>query len=402
MKSADNHNYSHSRQETREGQLRPINKDYYFIDFHAAIDAIKYRTFRLTQKVNELYKPTEEKKDYKCPQCHAQWTQLEVLDKVGPMGFECHRCSGLLEREEPSAGDSTGHEKQSKLMGQFEELLKMLQQIDSQDIPSNDFETAFSLAVPVQRNEMVNPIRPTVPINPSTGPPTAVKGITQVTVAPLDVSVTTGSERTAAEQAAEAQQKANLAAQNVLPVWHTTSTVTGDTFVSGRKDSEVQGSQDSHLKDEDEEKKGNVVLNDELTAYYNQMLKEKEKEAKEDREADASSGDDEDDEFEDVGVGVSTLGTPSSSMSATPHEPQNRQPNAAIKPKGSESRSNTPDTNTSTSAGFRLVVDDDGPAAKKVKFESQENGAGKQKLDMSVQPDKDSDEDEEAEFEDAL
>ncbi|KAL2051825.1 hypothetical protein ABVK25_007981 [Lepraria finkii] len=98
----------HSRQEIREGQQRPINKDYYYIDFHATIDAIKYRIFRLTQKVKEIYKPSEEKKDYNCPTCKAQWTQLEVLDKVGPFGFEWHRCGGLLEREEPSAGSEYG------------------------------------------------------------------------------------------------------------------------------------------------------------------------------------------------------------------------------------------------------------------------------------------------------
>ena len=105
---------SHSRLETREGQQRPINKDYYYVDFHATIDAIKYRIFRLTQKVQDMYKPSEEKKDFYCPRCKARWTELEVVDKPCPMGFLCHRCDGLLERE-PDVGDSTGHAKQSRL-----------------------------------------------------------------------------------------------------------------------------------------------------------------------------------------------------------------------------------------------------------------------------------------------
>ena len=379
---------SHSRQEIKEGQQRPINKDYYFIDFHATIDAIKYRIFHLTERVKEMYKPSEEKKDYKCPTCNAQWTQLEVLDKVGPMGFECHRCGGLLEREELTEGATTGHEKQSKLMSQLDGLLKMLQQIDSEDIPNNDFDTAFSHAVPIPRDHSITPGQKTQPLGQVAGPPAAVKGITQIAAAPLDVSVTTSSERTAAERAAEAQRKADIAAQNILPVWHTTSTVTGETTVA-KKDSE-QNLSSAISREEDVDKKDFDVLNDGVAAYYAQLAKEQEQEAREDREGDDSSGDEED--FEDVGIAASGLGSPSSSFSA------DRPLNGGTRTKASESGSSAP-TNTSTPAPSGQVMDDeDAPLAKKVKFEPRENGiAG-----AGGQEDKDSDEDEDAEFEDAL
>ena len=383
---------SHSRQEVKEGQQRPINKDYYFIDFHATIDAIKYRIFHLTERVKEMYKPSEEKKDYKCPTCNAQWTQLEVLDKVGPMGFECHRCGGLLEREELTEGAATGHEKQSKLMSQLDGLLKMLQQIDSEDIPSNDFDTAFSHAVPIPRDHSINPGQKTQPLGQATGPPAAVKGITQVAAAPLDVSVTTSSERTAAERAAEAQRKADIAAQNILPVWHTTSTVTGETTVA-KKDNE-QNVSGAISRDEDDDKKNYDVLNDGVAAYYAQLAKEQEQEAREDREGDESSGDEED--FEDVGIAVSAIGTPSSSMSADRHF------NGGARTKASESGSSAP-TNTSTPApSGQVIEDEDAPLAKKVKFEMRGNGLAGAGAGAGGQEDKDSDEDEDAEFEDAL
>ena len=348
-----------------------------------------------------MYKPSEEKKDYNCPTCKAQWTQLEVLDKVGLMGFECHRCGGLLEREEPSAGASTGHEKQSKLMSQLDGLLRMLQQIDSEDIPNNDFDTAFSLAVPIPRDETVNPSQRYQPLNPTSGPPAAVKGDVQVAAAPLNVSVTTNSERTAAEKAADAQRKADIAAQNVLPVWHTNSTVTGERMVADRKDSEQLANGGPLRKDEEEDKKESNGLNDELAAYYAQLAKEKEQEAREDREADESTGDDDDDEgdFEDVGIGASAVGTPSSSMSADANGAQRRPPNGSFQTKASESGSSNP-TNTSTPVDSGPAGDnDEGPVAKKVKFEGQENGV---KAGAGDEGDKDSDEDEEAEFEDAL
>ena len=397
----------HSRQETREGMQRPITKDYYYIDFHATIDAIKYRVFHLTQRVKDLYKPSEERKDYFCPRCNAQWTSLEVLDNVGPAGFLCHRCDGVLEeRDDRTAGEIGGHEKQSKLASQLEGLLKMLRDIDSEVIPDNDFETAFSHAVPVQRNEYINPIRPTAPVESGRNPPTAVKGITQVAVAPLEISLTTSSEKTAAEQAAEAQRKAEIAAQNALPVWHTNSTVTGETTNLGNKERERQanGGALGALKDEEDEKKEGNVLNDELAAYYAQMLQEKEKEAREDREADESSGDDEDDEFEDVGVMASGLATPSSSTSAAVNGTRPGPANGALKPHNSESGSSAFGTGISTPAGSGAVADEPGGPADVKRVKLEDNGAVLHETTATPEERADniSDEDEDVDFEDAL
>ena len=379
---------SQTRPELREGFVRPINKDYYYIDFHATIDAIKYRVFSLTEEVKRLYRPSEEKKDYFCPQCKSKWTQLEVLDKVGPMGFECHRCGGLLEREEPNAGDATGHEKQRRLMTQLEKVLSMLQQVDSEDIPNNDFETAIALSVPVPREQGTGPPRTTV-ADGAGGRPTAVKGMAQTAAAPLDVSVTAS----AAIQATEAQQKADLAAQNVLPAWHTHSTVTGENFTGGQQsptEAGLNGHHDLSAKDEEEGKStGANVLNDELTAYYAQMAQEKEKEAREDREADESSGGEEngdgedDDDFEDVGLNTaSNVDTPSSSFAAGESKTK----------VDSESGSSGAVTGNSTPAAAITIDGDSVRASKKVKFEEHETDSNK--------VGKDSDEDDEIEFED--
>ena len=394
---------SHSRLETREGQQRPINKDYYYVDFHATIDAIKYRIFHLTQKVRDTYKPSEEKKDFHCPRCKAQWTELEVLDKPCPLGFECHRCGGLLERAEADAGDSTGHAKQSRLMSQLDGLLKMLQQVDSQDIPNNDFDTALSLAVPVRRDANINPQQPGVPLNAPKAPPAAVKGMmSQLVAAQLDVSVTTGSESTTAEQAAEAQRKANIAAQNILPVWHTTSTITGETTVVGKKDGEQQANGGALQKEEEDEKK--ISTEDEqLEAYYAEIEREREKEAREREAASEEEEEEDEDDFEDV-LEASQDGTPSSSISGTPKGSQIPPPNGNVKQNGSESGSSAPATKTSTPAGSgRATEEGDGPPVpKKVKFETEKNGPSPVEAEVGEQVDKDSDEDEEADFEDAL
>ena len=392
---------SHSRQETREGQTRAISKDYYYIDFHATIDAIKYRIFKLTEQVKDLYKPSQEKKDYHCPRCHAQWTQLEVLDNISPIGeFLCHRCKGVLERDDVSAADMAGHERQSKLMAQLDRLLRIMPEIDSQTVPKNDFETAFSVAVPINRDEEINPIRKTEAVDPGRHQPAPVRGIA-VTAAPIQVSLTTNDERAAIDRA-EAQRQAKILEQNRLPSWHTNSTVTGEVTAVGNKERERLAARNSRtfepIKTEEDKKMQNNVLDDELAAYYAQMAQEKAKEAQEDQ----SSAEDEDDEFEDVDVGVSGVGTPSSSMSGAPNGSQAPSTNEKRTKLESESSSSAPGTSFSTPAPSGPVPEETGRLSpvKRVKLE-QSNGTiiSVGAVDGSG---KDSDEDEGVEFEDAL
>ncbi|KAL8789026.1 MAG: hypothetical protein Q9195_007046 [Heterodermia aff. obscurata] len=387
---------THSRQETREGQQRPVNKDYYYIDFHTTIDAIKYRVFNLTKKVQNMYQPSEERKDYHCPRCKANWTQIEVLDKFGPEGFECHRCGGVLERDERAAGEATGHEKHSKLMSQLSTLLKLLQQIDEEDIPRNDFESAFAVAVPIQRDEQVNPSRATVPVNAVKAKPATVKGVTQA-AAPLGIDLTTASERTAAEQQAEAKRRAAIAAQNKLPEWISNSTVNGDMSAVGIQDEQrrLSNTQTSGVKTEEEEKAVAAELNDEVAAYYAQMEKE---------DAMAPESDDDEDEDEDEFEDVAVDGaTPSSFTSARVNgAPKEGLLNGILKHRDSESGSSALGTGMSTPAGSQpLSVDDVGPPpVKKVRLEGEENGG--EEANGAAAPAKDSDEDDDAEFEDAL
>lgn len=291
-------------------------------------------------------------------------------------------------------------------MSQLERLLKLLQQIDSEVIPNNDFDAAYAVAVPIQRNKLTNPSRDTQPILTGKVPPTAVKGVTQNKTIDLKISVTTSSERTAAEQAAEANRKAELAAQNSLPVWHTESTVkAGSTAVIKESQRHVtNGGTTDLLKAEEDEKNDGHVLHDELAAYYAQMEEEKEKEAREDREANISSGDDEEDDedFEDVGIGASVDASPSSpAVNGSKVIPSGK----VSKKRGSESGSSAPGTNMSTPAGSGVVFEDheDALATKRVKRASQESETGRvAKPGVANGVEKDSDEDDEAEFEDAL
>ncbi|KAI9749333.1 MAG: hypothetical protein M1815_002583 [Lichina confinis] len=339
----------HNRQETREGMQRPISRTYYYIGFRQTIDAIKFRIYRVTKEVESLIRPTDERKDYFCPRCKSRWTQLEVLDYIGPEGFYCHKCDGPLDRDDETIGDRGGHEMQSKLMKQLEPLLVLLPRIDGVVIPDNTFDIAYNARLPVQRNQLINPIATTVPIgSASDGLPTVVKG-TQVAVQRIEVDVTSTEEKSAAQQAAEAERKARVAEQNALPVWHTTSTVTGEHTTLGAKEQAAKRERDALIAlgvEEDEDKKAaEAEVNDDVAEYYAQLARDqqKAKEAEEASDDEDEEDDDDDDEGEFEDVGTPALGGSSQNATAISSTPATATATAAAgaRPNGEISKASS-------------------------------------------------------------
>ncbi|KAI1951254.1 hypothetical protein LOZ57_001809 [Ophidiomyces ophidiicola] len=353
----------HSRPELREGQTRPVNREYYYIPLHPVIDAIKYRVSRLTSTIKTQYTPSAERKEYICLRCQAEWTQLEVLGHVGPEGFECQRCGHLLSGTDEIQGgagaDRTGHEKNSKLMAQLDPMLKLLKQIDSVEVPPNDFDTAWDHKIDIVRNQYTNPSKPGVIVAKSS----AVKGINKTDASTLEVSLTSSAEKSAEEQAREEARKAALEKQNALPVWHTQSTVSTDIRPTQVKPEAngigIKTEVDIKADIKEEQKPDAESLDDSVAAYYAEMAREKEREAKEDVSEEDSE--DEDDEFEDVGIAPSAIGT-----SAIPDAMKALPVNGSLKRElDSESGSSAPHTNIPTPI---TPVDDGGPTAKKIKL----------------------------------
>ncbi|KAL1991263.1 hypothetical protein VTN49DRAFT_5767 [Thermomyces lanuginosus] len=324
----------HTRSELRDGATRPVNRDYYYIPLHPVIDAIKYRISKLTATIKQQYTPSEDRKEYICLRCGAEWTELDVLSLYNEEGFECQQCGAILERTEDVKGtegiDRTGHEKNSKLMAQLDHFLKLLKQIDATEIPPNDFETAWDHKVDVVRNPETHPTRPAVaaaqarpgqPVSsaaPGAGAagarptPSTVRGSTKTDANAIEVSLTSNEEKSAAEQAAESARKAARERQNALPIWHTQSTVstTAQPISSSNQPAvEPKVEEEEETKpvleeDEDskERAKADIDALDDIAAYYAEIARSKAEEVSEEEEdEDEDEDEEEEDEFEDVG-----------------------------------------------------------------------------------------------------
>ncbi|EGD93591.1 transcription initiation factor IIE subunit alpha [Trichophyton mentagrophytes] len=412
----------HHRTEMREGQTRP--REYYYIPLYPVIDAIKYRVSRLTSSIKAQYTPNQERKEFICQRCSAEWTQLEVLGNVGSDGFVCQRCNATLstvDEVEGAAADRSGHEKNSKLMAQLDSILKLLIQIDSTEIPPNDFDTAWEHKVDVIRNQHTNPTKVAIAVNKKGS--STVKGVNKTDASALEVSLSSSAEKNAEEQAQKEARKAALEKQNALPVWHTHSTVsteasnlptvkvepngtapttsTATATATATSDATAEDSKVG-IKDEEEEEKKD--MDDTIATYYAEMAREKELEA-----AESSDDDDEDEEeFEDVSA-TPDAGAQSDSATATANGTPTVNGSGAGSANGttttaaasgsslkreldSESGTSGPNTNAGTPI---TPAEEDGPASKKVKLETEPETEPV----VKKEEDAGSDEDEE-EFED--
>ncbi|KAJ5155271.1 hypothetical protein N7492_008074 [Penicillium capsulatum] len=337
-----------TRAEIRDGSTRPVNREYYYIPLHMVIDGIKYKISQLTSIIKAQYTPSQERKEYICLRCGSEWTELDVLSLVSEEGFECQNCGAILERTEDVKGengiDRTGHEKNSVLMAQLDKWLKLLKQIDSVEIPANDFDTAWDHKVEIPRNQDTHPTRSIpVPVKQTV----TNRGTVKTDSAALEISLTSAEEKTAAEHAEEAARKAAVEKQNALPVWHTQSTVNAVPLGNGQIKPEAGGLAKPELE---EDQKPSVALDDKVAAYYEEMAREKALQEQQDASSAEEDSDDFDEEFEDVGVsGTSGPGTPGTAAAPTSAPPPLRAAPSTV---------GTPSTPA-----------DDGPAAKKMKSE---------------------------------
>lgn len=377
MSPTDRISCSHVRPELKENAARPTNRIYYFIDYRQTIDAIKWRVYKLGKDMQVPSIPANERKEYVCPRCKADYTQLEVLNMVTERGFACERCHAILNHEVDRT--SAGQEKVTRLNNQLKFVTDLLFRIDAVVVPDNTFENAIQTALPVVRDahHQVAPATVVEPIKP-----TSVKGLADTGPKKIDIKISTSDGPTDEEKEAERLRKEKAAKQNALPVWMASSTVNGGSFL-GKTPSGASFLQAEPEKKMDDKQQGiDAKQALELKKHMEEMRREQEEMAAAaalKKEDEGSDDDDDEDEFEDV-IPTPFIGTPvAASQGLKPAPSPLRQSSVPIKTE--------PELNGSgLSAAKRDSPNDAERPAKKVKVEVPAEG--------------DDDDDEEIEFED--
>ncbi|KAI1759935.1 hypothetical protein GGR53DRAFT_114546 [Hypoxylon sp. FL1150] len=290
---------THHRAEIREGKERPNARKYYYIDYRQAIDAIKWRTYKLDKAVQGEATGPVEKKEYFCKNCGREYSQMDVLGSVGANGFICARCKYTLTFDpDRQAG---GHELSTRLNNQLKFITDVLPKLDTAAIPESTFEAALDAAVPVVR-DAANQVAASIAVDPVK--PTAVKGMANMGPSSIAISITDTDGPTEAEKEAERARKEQVAQMNALPSWHTTSTVTGLSF-SGNANSIAAAQADEEDVKLADDFATNSAHDKELAEVFAMIQQNQQPEAEEE---DDDEEEDEDEEFEDVAAGSTPAG----------------------------------------------------------------------------------------------
>lgn len=351
----------HTRAEQKEGQQRPVNRTYYYVEFRQTIDGIKYRVYTLSEMVRKSVNHGSDTKGYMCPRCSKRFAVLDAvtlaLDSTGM--FVCDRCSNVLVDDEDSTETKQGHEKIQRMNRQIEKIERFLRDLDQVQIPFNDFDTAIASSVPVPKDKNQLAASQFVPVGKGSHKHAAAQQS-------LEISITSSSEKTAAELAAEQARKQQQAEKNALPVWHTQSTVEpGAVTNAGLKEAaerairERDGIGIALKKSEEEAEKNslegqNGVQADAIAQYYAALAAQK---AKEDAEDDEEDDDEEDNDAEEDEAEFEDLPPPSSALTAAA--------TSAVLPPTSVLSSQTPATkpNPSMETATPSVEDDAGESS---------------------------------------
>ncbi|TKA25045.1 hypothetical protein B0A50_06109 [Salinomyces thailandicus] len=341
--------------QTMFGKERLTNKDWYYLNHHRAIDSIKYRVHKLHKHIEARGAPTTEKKDLACPQCKAQWTHMEVLDRVDfrTGSFMCVRCGHTLDEVE-EAERTAENEGMKRLNDQLEKVLRLMQRLDAENVAENDFETALAKQKPIVRGEAnPGPLRTETLDLPSRWGLQSSKGL-DVGREQVRVELKGDEEVKKAEAEAEAKERREREAkQNALPDWIAKSTVSGEITAVGAKEERERlgrGLPDSSdgvkAEENGDEKKvaiGGGGEEEMMASYWAEMAKaaavEQAQNDEEEEEEEEDDDDDDGDDFEDVGMATPTA-------TATPSDPA---PSTAKRPApapaaAGESSNNTTDS----------------------------------------------------------
>jgi transcription initiation factor TFIIE subunit alpha len=314
-----------SKAEVRVGQvpIRQVQREYHYIDWRIAIDAIKYRVLKLRTRVEGMYALDQTKrKDWLCPYCKAEYDELQVLDKIGPEGFYCERCSHTLILNEAAQRDRGSHEKIRRLNDQLSRLMDLIGKINPDLLPASDglFQRVYTEKVRVPRpRDRESTMAEYLDADIAKG---REKRLEEVKVENLQIKLTSGAEHDKAEVEREEQRRKEIAKQNMLPVWHTQSAIGMQNAANNATVKSEEANVVGLKKEEEDEKKpeitGGQEMQDEVAAYMAEMEKERqeqEEKARDESEAEEEDESEDDDEgdFEDV-LETGAVGTPTSTQ----------------------------------------------------------------------------------------
>ncbi|KAG5437714.1 hypothetical protein PCK2_000987 [Pneumocystis canis] len=259
----------YSRTEAKEGYPRPIGRTYYFINYRATIDAIKWRMHKLVRTVDDHMRKDFDTKGYICPTCARQYTSLDAVSLVSPdwMNFLCIDCGTALKDNEESFEVTDSQERLSRLMSQMSKIISK----------------------PSPRNAVISSV------------------VSHTTTAPEpSISIDFDTEFNDTTKIVNEKPKKDSSTQNDIPIWHAQSTVMNDISYTNNLSKNINSESFLDLIYTDDKKAANSAkekpeaIENAVAEYYAKLREEKDIRIQ--NETEILDDEDFDNDFEDIDV----------------------------------------------------------------------------------------------------
>ncbi|ODV92106.1 hypothetical protein CANCADRAFT_696 [Tortispora caseinolytica NRRL Y-17796] len=278
-----------------EGTMhRPIQKTFYYIRYTHAVDSIKWHMSVIENKTKEEMMNQVNSQGFICPMCNSRFSPLEAMSNASPdmSAFLCANCGNQLQEEKQSKSAQLGQEKLGKLMDQVSFIINSLMKIDEMLVPDNSFESTLANAVPLQETVLHQAY------HRKSSRTAGGLDMTSVPKTQFHVDITT-NEQTEEAIRLENERKKQLAQQNALPVWHSTSAVSNAAVsATSYSNADLAGGINSEATESElltaRTAEPNKETKDAIAEYYANL------QAAQSADEDEDEEDDEDDEFEEL------------------------------------------------------------------------------------------------------
>ncbi|KAK9433751.1 TFIIE alpha subunit-domain-containing protein [Lipomyces doorenjongii] len=292
----------HTRSEPKEGQQRPVQRTYYYIQYREAVDAIKWRIHKLGETFNDKMRNDVDTQGYVCPLCKRRYSAIDVLplQAADLSGFVCEDCGSILQDDDDSDELRISQERLARLMSQIRRIIDTLKKIDDTFIPDNDFDTSLKVAIPtsIEIGDTHDKLA------------YASRGINSSS---LSIEVDLSGDKI---NDVTTQDKIEKAQQNALPVWYQKSTIgieksvidqRDEATVENARENEPIFKREGAVKEEPtptmvEATRADAGLDeaapeDVIAAYYKSLQNGEDEEDDDDDEEEEDEEDEDDDEF---------------------------------------------------------------------------------------------------------
>lgn len=219
---------THRQNELKEGAQRSVGRQYYYIDYQAFCNVVKWRVAEMRRKIDHGLRNELDSKGYVCPQCGKAFSTLEVdrLIDISLGAFLCDVCRAELIDNESTDTAKGNQDKMQRFNFQMRFIREGLRKTEEMVLPAFDVVAWVKQHIQDSAQQRSGEV--------TTGDGLKIAGSTPGQHKDEGIAIEMATDKDEATRRRERQEAAEAKRQqNLLPSWHLKSTISDDLTALG-------------------------------------------------------------------------------------------------------------------------------------------------------------------------